>query len=546
MAQFLQKILLKWFSQYGKIKHIFERGVGMINYRKYFFIISMLIVSLIISTFPAESRKVKKLEVYGKVVKVDIPDGYINIENQGETIPVTFSTSTQIKYNNKTISPDEIKEGDLIKASGSYIDGGVIAEKIDIISRQQQGNNTDGVIKSVSHNCTGIMKPGDILKVTMTGSRGGAAFFNINNLANGIPLKEISGGTYQGEYTIRSDDKIENGVITAYLVMPDGKKITAQAGNPVNINVDLSEMVISQILPKENSTIDNSKPNILLVIQTDSKNKGIVTSTAKLAVNGINVTSKAQITENVITYRPADKLPEGTNKVTFSATDYRNRQFTKSWSFNVQTGGQNKDLIYSVTHNGQNQLHPGNKLIVNMSGISGGKATFDIGSYRTGIAMKEKGNGIYTGEYIVTKKDSIQNVYILCHLETSSGQKESLTSEEPLTSLGPYYNAGVSQPEITEPDEGDTVSMPLTVRGRTVPGYKVQINVTWQISVIGVLNPAGSMATKTVTADSDGNFETQFTYVVNFPSGTKYTIKAITIAPDGQKSPETIVNVVQD
>ncbi|MEQ8191705.1 MAG: hypothetical protein ABRQ39_27310, partial [Candidatus Eremiobacterota bacterium] len=62
----------------------------MINYRKYFFIIFMLIVSLIISTFPAESKKVKKLEVYGKIVKVDIPNSYINIENQGEQTPVTF------------------------------------------------------------------------------------------------------------------------------------------------------------------------------------------------------------------------------------------------------------------------------------------------------------------------------------------------------------------------------------------------------------------------------------------------------------------------
>ncbi len=518
----------------------------MINYRKYFFIISMLIVSLIISTFPAESKKVKKLEVYGKIVKVDIPNSYINIENQGEQTPVTFSTSTQIKYNNKTIAPEEIKEGDLIKASGPYIDGGVIAEKIEIISRQQQGNETGGLIKSISHNGTGIMKPGDILKVTMIASRGGAAFFNITNLVNGIPMKEVSGGNYQGEYTIRSGDKIENAVIKGYLVMPDGKQITVQAVTPVNINVDLSEMIISQILPKENSTIDNNRPNILLVIQADSKNKGIVPSTAKLTVNGINVTSKAQITENVITYRPPDKLPNGTNKVVFSATDYQNRQFIKSWSFNIQTDSQNKDLIYSVTHNGQNQLHPGNKLIVNMSGVSGGKATFDIGSYRTAIPMKEKGNGIYTGEYIVTKNDSVQNVYILCHLETSSGQKESLTSEEPVISLGPYYSASVSQPEITEPSNGDTVSMPFTVKGRATPGYKVQINVTWQISVIGVINPAGTMATKTVTADSNGNFETQFTYVVNFPSETKYTIKAITIAPDGQKSPETIVNVTQD
>ena len=518
----------------------------MINYKKYFFIVSMLIVSLIISTFPAESKKVKKLEVYGKVVKIDISNGYMNIENQGEEIPVTFSKSTQIKYNNKTISPDEIKEGDLIKASGPYIDGGVIAEKIEIISRQQQGNGTNGVVKSVSHNATGIMKPGDVIKVTMIATRGGAAFFNINNLANGIPLKEVSGGNYQGEYTVRSGDKIEGGIITGYLVMPDGEQITAQASTPVNINIDLSELIISQILPKENSTVDNNRPNILVVIQTDSKNKGIVPSTAKLTVNGTNVTSKANITENVITYRPSDNLPNGTNNITFSAIDYKNRQFSKTWSFSIQTSAQNKNLIYSVTHNGQNQLHPGNKLIVTMSGLSGGKATFDIGSYRTGLSMKEKGNGIYTGEYIVTKTDSVQNVYILCHLETSSGQKESLTSEEPVISLGPYYSASVSPPEITDPDDGDTVSLPITVKGKATPGCKVQINITWQISLSGFLNPSGSMAGKTITVDSNGNFETQFTYVVNFPSETKYTIKAVTIAPDGQKSPEKIVNVTQD
>jgi hypothetical protein len=66
------------------------------------------------------------------------------------------------------------------------------------------------------------------------------------------------------------------------------------------------------------------------------------------------------------------------------------------------------------------------------------------------------------------------------------------------------------------------------------------------MSVIGVLNPSGTMAGKTITADSDGDFEAQFTYVVNFPSETKYTIKAVTVAPDGKKSSETIVNVKQD
>ncbi|HPZ09359.1 MAG TPA: hypothetical protein PL110_14715, partial [Candidatus Eremiobacteraeota bacterium] len=464
--------------------------------------------------------------------------------NGGEKIAIILKGSTEIKYAGSILNLNDIREGDVIKVKGTYVDRSVMADKIEVISRVQSIPVQKGIIHSITHNATYTLKPGNVLKVTMNASSGGGAYFDITNLAFGIPMKEITSGKYEGTYTVLSGDRVENTTIVGHLVMPDGSQASVKASKTLNIG--FSSVEFSTILPKENSVIDNTRPNILIIIQSNSGNKGIVSKTVRLKVNGKDVTSKASISDNVISYVPSNSLPKGLTSVNFTATDINGNQISKEWSFNVQTsGGGDEGNIYSVTHNGQIPLHPGDKLVVTMVGTKGGKGTFDIGSYKKGINMKEDKNnpGVYTGEYAVTKRDSVDNLYIYCYLQLSN-KTINKASNEPLVSLGPYYSSYVLQPEIIDPKNGDNVNTPFIIRGNTRREYKVEIKISYVFPIIGVLGTGGELQAKVVMPDDDGYFE----HKVNLPvavSGTKYTIKAVSIDKSGKRSSETIVTVTQ-
>jgi hypothetical protein len=75
----------------------------------------------------------------------------------------------------------------------------------------------------------------------------------------------------------------------------------------------------------------------------------------------------------------------------------------------------------------ETNIHPGRKLGANdliqvsLYGQPGLKATFDIGSWRTSINMKEVAPGLYTGSYQIEAGDQIENAFIIGTLKNNDG-----------------------------------------------------------------------------------------------------------------------------
>jgi hypothetical protein len=66
-------------------------------------------------------------------------------------------------------------------------------------------------------------------------------------------------------------------------------------------------------------------------------------------------------------------------------------------------------------------LHPGETIHVSLFGQPGMHASFDIGSWRSGIAMKEISRGVYEGEYKLLPEDEIKNAFIIGTLRNEKG-----------------------------------------------------------------------------------------------------------------------------
>ena len=79
--------------------------------------------------------------------------------------------------------------------------------------------------------------------------------------------------------------------------------------------------------------------------------------------------------------------------------------------------------IISVEANiqGNDRLRFNDLIYVSMQGDPGLSAYFDIGSFKTGIAMKEVSPGLYTGSYRVKKGDRIGSSLILASLTSKAG-----------------------------------------------------------------------------------------------------------------------------
>ena len=89
--------------------------------------------------------------------------------------------------------------------------------------------------------------------------------------------------------------------------------------------------------------------------------------------------------------------------------------------------------IVSIEANiqGNNKLQPNDLIYVSMEGEPGLTAHFDIGSFKTGILMKEVSPGLYTGSYRIKNGDQIGSTLII----------GSLTSKEGLTAKKFYKRA---------------------------------------------------------------------------------------------------------
>lgn len=388
-------------------------------------------------------------------------------------------------------------------------------------------------ITSFMHNAARPLRTSETLTVTLRGTPGGTATFDIFGVASGIAMREVSTGVYQGTYTVRQGDNVASAAIFAHLRVGGTESIPVQAGTPVTI--DTLPPVIRQRIPEPNSTISNVRPNI--VVTFEDLGAGIDPAGTRLAVNGQNVTSRATITETVVAYNPPEPL-SGQVNVQVLLRDRAGNQTESSWTFSI--GAVQGALIRSVTINPTTPLQAGQVLTVTMAGEPGGQASFSIEGVAENIPMVEAGNqpGVYFGSYTVRPQDNVQNSRIFATL-TRAGVTSRVEASARLTIVG---QAALS-PTIFAPAEGSSVGAPIVVRGTAAPGNRVVVRIDYAASVL-LISLRGTYGEISTTADAQGNWQVSINPSVRIP-GAQLTISAVAIDPAGRRSPPATVRVTQ-
>jgi hypothetical protein len=181
--------------------------------------------------------------------------------------------------------------------------------------------------------------------------------------------------------------------------------------------------------------------------------------------------------------------------------------------------------ISSFTISAARTLRAGEFFDVQMIGTPGGKATFDIGEYVSGVQMREDAPGTYRSRYTIPDRFNVTQVPVYGHLSVGGSdapraeaatQLSSSTTPPTVTDYAPRPGRTVNNPRpniyATFSSPGDsginTSSVALSVNGRDVTASATR-TATFITYSPGVDYPDGEVVVVVRVSDNAGNTATK-------------------------------------
>lgn len=253
--------------------------------------------------------------------------------------------------------------------------------------------------------------------------------------------------------------------------------------------------------------------------------KAMDLETAKLFVDGRNVTGLCLRTGEYLSFRPLSPLQPGkvSARVEFS------NGVTREWSFQVIPS----QLIKSVTHNAQEALGEYQEMKVEMDAEPGLEAGFLIDHRSEEYPMTETSRGHYEGIYTVQPGDYFLGVPITGQLHLGE-RVESRDSESLANLFGHLFRV-----HIIEPLSGKAPSNDFMIKGRTRP--KSKVTIVPRLSFNNNTAPPASRWSDSgggsieAQADDEGYFQIEYGVPVSVP-GLNVVLSVFAVTPSGERS----------
>jgi len=392
------------------------------------------------------------------------------------------------------------------------------------------------MITSFDVTCENILKSGDTILATVRGTPKGQVWIEISGIPLKIYLPEISQGLYQISYRLEGDlPGVYKGNISAHLAINGeecnpaiaGEKVTILGENPLFYN----------LTPMEGTIVKETRPVIYADIACG--NSQVDEKTLKISLNGEDITHNKDtvINPKYITFAPSYNLKEGGYRVSIYGRTIEGKEFATAWNFFIKFAS----AIISVSHNATKPLAAGEILEVQLVGEPCQMAYFNIGEWRTHLPMNEsfRTPGLYIGSYTVCKGDYVANLPVTGHLKLKNGETVISRASSTVTIISSDLVVRIDQP-----GNGETVAGQFLLLGLTRPYTNVRIDmqITYTIPAMGFVE--GGVIGKEVISNDMGVFEYNVS-IKNQLKGTKYTITAIAIDAQGNKSPPCSITVYQ-
>jgi len=367
-------------------------------------------------------------------------------------------------------------------------------------------------IDNIVMNADSTLEPGDTLTVIMTGTPNGRASFDLLGIASDISMREVSGGRYEGSFTIRRDTRQGRATVVVHL-SKDGTEAMQEASRTVAIGPSAPTGGIPPypttggaltLSPLPNSISAVTRPTIAATFASN-----INAGSLRLLLDGQDVTGRANVGFRDIFFTPENDLGIGVHTVQIYGTAAAGTPLNRTWSFSVPQNAVSGSGIQSVTVT-PSVLQVGQTITVTAQGLSGGYATMDVAG-RTGIAMREVSPGTYLGYFTPTGSEDAQS-RVIVNLRLPNGMVVSAPSQ---TLLGGGYYPGGTYPggtgslfvTVTSPRAGDNVGGTFNVEGQTNAYATVDVQATVRRALIpGIIDVQSRTVHTRVQADASGHY----------------------------------------
>ncbi len=338
------------------------------------------------------------------------------------------------------------------------------------------------------------LKAGEELHIQIKGTPGCQATATLGEGGQAIVLAEAQRGTYLTTVQVEEGMDFRNVRVAGKLVR--GNETSEVAFSPDAVTVDTLLPKFSHVLPARDATVANASPTISVNYE-DRGGSGLNLTTVRVFLDSVNATQQAQVRADKVTL-PTHELPLGQHTVKVTLEDLaRNAHFVE-WQFSVALAPGTQ--IRSVRHDAAGPLTAGNTLTVTMETVAAGRqATFDIGQFKTGLAMTlQPGTNTYVGTYAVAANDRVTDAVVTCHFVAANGAQHSLAAGTPVTISPPLP----TKLEIRSPKTGETTARLIKVFGSAPPGTRVRCTISY-VKIIF----AGELTSVVLKVDEDGNWE---------------------------------------
>jgi hypothetical protein len=250
--------------------------------------------------------------------------------DDGHVIAPTRSTTITLNGSNATM--DGIEVGDAVMVRYN-IDS---SEPREIIAtRKSSGSpppSTGVSITSVTVSPSRPLRQGDALNVTMHGTPGGLASFDVGPYVQNLSLKETSPGQYTGSYVIPRGVNFADAPIFGHLNAHGAD--APQAESQTTVSAATEPPAITDFAPDIGVTVNNPRPSIYGTFASGTV--PVNPSSERIVVNGHDVTSSSMRTGRFIHYTPGIDYPPGAMHVTVSVSDAAGNTATRTWTFYIK------------------------------------------------------------------------------------------------------------------------------------------------------------------------------------------------------------------
>ena len=240
---------------------------------------------------------------------------------------------TEISLNGKAASFEDLRAGDEVNVRYN-VETNEVREILASrsVAAGPSGTGASVQIVGVESDANHPLRAGDTIHVTLHGTAGGSATFDIGSDVVDQAMQQRAPGVYVGNYTIPRGANFDDVALIGRLAIGNA---TAQAPAPEPVSASSIGPGIADFAPDAGATINTNRPAVYASFASDAV--PVSATSALLWINGRDVTSECLRTAAFIQYLPSYSYPDGPVHVTVRIADEAGNTTMKSWNFTIRT-----------------------------------------------------------------------------------------------------------------------------------------------------------------------------------------------------------------